>query len=260
MLIALLAGCTEAEPSPALPSEPLNVLTQTVQLAGADLGNDIIRWEPLTDRAIVIYSVRVCEEPECGSSVTTLHAVDERGEPWMIAELDEGADFGITDGTEVLLLSVDGNLVPIDVDSPAPVAPGSRDTGSARDGSEITGFSPHNLAAAVLGDGSYLIRGQWDHDEPMESWFEPMQGEGNSEPRRPIRLFFYEPATDLLTPISGIPSSSEVSTAVSSSFGPDTVLRVEVLPGDRVVAYSVGFNGAAYDNEHDLYLAPLPSP
>lgn len=94
----------------------------------------------------------------------------------------------------------------------------------------------------------------------MESWFVPMQGERSSQPRRPIRLFLHDPSADLLTPVSEIPASREVSTAVSTSYGPDTVLRVELLPGDRSVAYSIGFNGAAYDIEYSLYLAPLPSP
>ncbi len=94
----------------------------------------------------------------------------------------------------------------------------------------------------------------------MESWLQFVDGERTSEPRRPIRLFLYEPANGLLAPVSGIPESTEVSTAVSTSFGPDTVLRVEVLADEAMVAYSVGFNGAAYDIEHSLYLAPLPAP
>jgi hypothetical protein len=136
---------------------------------------------------------------------------------------------------------------------------GSGEAPAAPELGEIAGFRPHNDIAAVLGDGRYLIRGRSDRDQPMDSWVERTETGRTAEPRRSIGLFPYDPTDDEPSPVSGIPMSSEVSTAISRSFGPDTVLRVELLPGDRSVANSVGFNGAAYDIEHSLYLTPLPS-
>jgi hypothetical protein len=35
---------------------------------------------------------------------------------------------------------------------------------------------------------------------------------------------------------------------------------VVVLAGEAVVAYTSGFNGAAYDIPYELYVAPIPPP
>jgi hypothetical protein len=49
------------------------------------------------------------------------------------------------------------------------------------------------------------------------------------------------------------------STAVSVGESSDIVLDVVVLAGEKVVAYTSGFNGAAYDIVYEVYVAPIPS-
>jgi hypothetical protein len=123
----------------------------------------------------------------------------------------------------------------------------------------IRGFTPSRDIDAVLDDGRMLIRGEWAEDDVMESWVQfHSEEERRDNARRPMRLFVYDPAADVLTPISDVPESHEWSTAVTQSFGPDGVLRVTLLPGGSTVAYSVGFNGAGYDIDTALYLAPIP--
>jgi len=59
--------------------------------------------------------------------------------------------------------------------------------------------------------------------------------------------------------VSHVPASHEATTALGTSYGPDTVLEVTMLAGEEAVAYTVGFSGAAYDLTYALYLAPIPS-
>lgn len=109
-----VTGCGETAESPEL-------LTQVVQLAGAESGTELVQWEPQPDRAIVVYSVRGCAEPQCETSLATLHAVGERGEPWFIAILEEGAIFEIgEDASEVSVLSADRGSTRYAVENPAP--------------------------------------------------------------------------------------------------------------------------------------------
>ena len=258
LVLALLGGCATAEPEAAGTSEPaLPELTEVIQLARDD-GAGVQQWEVLPDRAVVVFSFRGCPTPECGSPTTTVRAVDLAGEPWTIAEADQGARFEIV-GNEVRVLSTNGEGSSYAIDSPMPTLAEMTENPEVQLG-EIPGFRAHNDIAAVLSDGRFFVRGQWDGDEPVETWIESFNsGERTTEPRRPIRLFLYDPATEELTPIGDLPPLRETSTAVSTSYSPDTVLRVEVLAGESAVAYSAGFNGAAYDIEHGLYLAPIPA-
>jgi hypothetical protein len=93
----------------------------------------------------------------------------------------------------------------------------------------------------------------------MDSWVERTGTGRTVEPRRPIGLFLYDPTDDELSPVSDIRCPARWLQRSRGVLARDTVLRVELLPVGRSVAYSVGFNGAAYDIEHSLDLAPLPS-
>jgi hypothetical protein len=262
LAVALVLGaCTTESPVTATDGESPMLLTEPLQLTGGDTGHEVLAWRLVLDRAIVLYSVQVCSDPDCQSAETTLRGVDGRGQPWMIADLAGDATFEIdATGSNVAVSSPGGGVSSFPIASPARGIESNVDSRPVPVLDAIPGFTPHNDIAAVLSDGRYLIRGQWDQDEPMESSLQFVNGERTSEPRRPIRLFLYDPANGLLVPVSGIPESTEVSTAVSTSYGPGTVLRVELLAAETLVAYSVGFNGAAYDIEHSLYLAPLPTP
>ncbi len=258
-LAFVAVGCAANESTESGTVEPIALLGEPLQLAGDDLGSDVHEWDTVPDRAIVVYRASVCNEPDCESKKTALFAVDERGEPWVITDLPDDAQFEI-DGDGTVRVSVPGEGgQTFAMDSPAPVV--QRSVESAPPVFEgIPGFEPHNEIAAVLADGSYLIRGQWDGDELLETWMQfASESERTSAFRRPIRLFLHSPTNGDLVPVSDIPASREASTAVADSFGPDTVLRVQLLAGGRAVAYSVGFNGAAYDVEYALYLAPLPT-
>lgn len=258
-LVLVLGACTDDPVTETVVDEPM-LLTEPFQLAGGGAGNEVGAWQAPTNRAVVLYSVRVCSEPDCLSAEMTLLGVDGRGQPWEITNLAQDATFEIdATGSNVAVSSPGGGVSSFPIESPATIVESNFDSDSLPVLDEIPGFVPHNDIAAVLSDGRYLIRGRSDQDQLVESWVQPMDGERTSEPRRPIRLFLYDPADGLFAPVSGIPDSTEVSTAVTNSFGPDTVLRVEVLAGEQMVAYSVGFNGAAYDLEHSLYLAPLPA-
>jgi hypothetical protein len=258
--LALLAvGCAANESTESGTVEPIVLLGEPLQLAGDDLGSEVHEWDTMPERAIVVYRASVCSEPECESKKATLFAVDERGEPWVITDLNDDAQFEI-DGEGTVRVSVPGEEVQtFAMNSPAPVVQKSVES-VPRVFEGIPGFEPHNDIVAVLSDGSFLIRGRWDGDELMETWLQFVnEPERTSEFRRPIRLFLHNPINGDLAPVSGIPVSREASTAVADSFGPDTVLRVQLLAGERAVAYSVGFNGPAYDVEYALYLAPLPA-
>ena len=260
-LALVLGACTTDDPVTATVVDEPMVLTEPLLLAGERTGNEVLAWHTITNRAIVLYSVRVCDVPECLSAETTLFGVDGRGQPWEITDLAEDARFQIdANGSNVEVSSPGAGVSSFPIASPARGIERNVDSRPLPVLDEIAGFVPHNDIAALLSDGRYLIRGRWDQDQPMDSWLQFVDGERTSEARRPIRLFLYDPNDGLLTPVSGIPESTEVSTAVATSFGPDTVLRVELLAGEEMVVYSVGFNGAAYDLEHSLYLAPLPTP
>ena len=254
--LVLMTGCSTAQRDVAEKAEPVPVLADTILLVRDD-GAGVQQFEAAPDRPIVVFSYRECPTADCESPVTMVSAVDLRGEPWTIAESDEGARFEIA-GDEVLVSPSSGERQSYPLDSPMPTMPAAGEPPAVQL-DEIAGFQPHNDVAAVLSDGRFLVRGRWDGDEPVETWFESFGGDERiTEPRRPIRLFLYDPAEELLTPIGGLPPQRETSTAVSTSYSPDTVLRVKVLAGESAVAYSAGFNGAAYDIEYGLYLAPLP--
>ena len=135
-------------------------------------------------------------------------------------------------------------------------------------GAEIAGFEPFNDPRIALSDGRFIVRGRWDGDDPIAGWYERNAGslaEGEEPIRsdsfdRPIRLFVYDPTTDELTPLSHVPEVVAYSTALSTGESADIVLEIAVLEGEQIVAYTAGFNGAAYDIRRGVYLAPIPAP
>jgi hypothetical protein len=131
---------------------------------------------------------------------------------------------------------------------------------------DIPGFEPFNRGLR-LPDGRILIRGRWDGDEPIGGWWQRNPASvapGEPEPpieevaERPIRLFVVDPGAGSVVPVSHVPVVRPYSTAISVGEGPDVVLRFVVLDEGARVAYTAGFNGAAYDIPQVLYLAPIP--
>lgn len=130
----------------------------------------------------------------------------------------------------------------------------------------IPGFEPFNDGLR-LPDGRILIRGRWDGDDPVAGWYQrnpDSVAPGEPEPPvnavvdRPIRLFVVDATAGSAAPVSHVPVVRPFSTAVSVGEGPDVILQFVVLDGGRRVAYTAGFNGAAYDIPYVLYVAPIP--
>lgn len=132
---------------------------------------------------------------------------------------------------------------------------------------QIPGFEPFNDPRIALSDGRFVVRGRWEGDQPIAGWYQRAPAslsEGEENPvidtnSRPIRLFVYEPGSHGLLPISQIPDVHAFSTAMYVGESTDVVLAVVVLAGEQVVAYTIGFNGAAYDIPRGVYVAPIPS-
>ncbi len=130
----------------------------------------------------------------------------------------------------------------------------------------IPDFEPFRRGVP-LDDGRFLVRGRWDRDEPIDSWFQRNPNAvppGEEQPPRtdrsepPIRLFVVDPERGEVEPISGWPTVRGYSTALSIGATPDLVLQLVVSPDQDAVAYTVGFSGAAYDIPYELWLAPIP--
>lgn len=134
----------------------------------------------------------------------------------------------------------------------------------------IPGFTPMGSPVAIpLDDGRVLVVGQSGRDAPIAARYRRNPSslapglpapEWTEEAQLPVRLFVYDPGGDGLVAVSGIPETHDYATAVSEGTTPDAVLEVRVLPGGRLVAYSVGFRGAGYDSERDIFIAPIPLP
>lgn len=131
---------------------------------------------------------------------------------------------------------------------------------------DIPGFEPFNDPRISLADGRLLVRGRSDADEPIAGWHRrnpALVPEGEESPviedlARPIRLFVYDPTHGTLLPVSHIPDVRAYTTAATEGESPDVVLDVVVLEGEQVVAYTSGFNGAAYDIPYEVWVAPIP--
>ncbi len=261
LLGALATACTGDEPatSAAAPVEPTASPNEPRQLAGAHTGSALFDWWTVPGRAIVLYTA--CEQRDCEFDTMKIMAADARGEQWEVGQLNAAEFLDVEpDGSAVAVVSPFGRVRSLALGGADPhQTPATSE--SVPLPAAIPGFTPHRERGTALTDGRYLILGRWDEDEPTESWQQPNDStERTIEQVRPVRLFLYDPTSELITPISEIPQSHAVSTAVTTSFGPDTVLEVAVLPGEMVVVYTVGFNGAGYDIPNALYMARLPLP
>ena len=200
------------------------------------------RWHSVLVLAAVLVTVLAA----CGSDSTTPAAYRDLDGPQLVASADTG-DLGTT-WEQLASLAVDLRRLGEGADS-------------------IPGFEPFNDPRIALSDGRFVVRGRWEGDEPIAGWYQRTPaslGEGEDNPvidtkNRPIRLFVYEPGSHGLLPISQIPDVHAFSTAMYVGESADVVLAVVVLTGERVVAYTTGFNGAAYDIPRGVYVAPIPS-
>lgn len=130
----------------------------------------------------------------------------------------------------------------------------------------IPGFEPFNDPQLALSDGRFLVRGRSASDEPIGGWYQrspAVAGEDNPVVETlapPVRLFVYDPVGGQLSPVSHVPVLRAYTTAVMQGESPDIPLQVVVLEGEHVVAYTSGFNGAAYDIAYEVWVAPIPEP
>jgi len=112
----------------------------------------------------------------------------------------------------------------------------------------------------VLSDGRWLVSGSSvDAPEVEYSWESSDDGVREFFSVKLNYLFVYDPDNGSLVQLSATPDFRTTTTATGTGSSPDHILSVRLFGGGEFVAFTTGFQGAAYDVEHGLHITRMPA-